>query len=141
MVYLIVYNIIIFCSRAVYKKLKLQMKTTSVKSYVTQKQLLKIMFFQALVPITVQSLPATYLFIAANIVRFDSAFFSIPSTIFLTAIGGANAGSVLWIITSYRREVFRIFCFNIWKTSSVSHQSSTEIPRNSVFVTNNWINS
>ena len=117
------------------------MKTTNVKSYVSQKQLLKIMFLQALIPIAVQSLPAAYLFIAASIIRFDSALLSFPSTIFLAAIGGANAASVLWIVTSYRREVFRILCLNIWKSSSVSHQSTTDIPRNSVFVTNNWITS
>lgn len=99
----------------------------------THKQLLNIMFFQALIPITIQSLPAAFLFVAANVIKFDSTLLSFPSTVFFAAIGGANAASVLWIIKSYRREVSKIFCSKVWKNNNASVQSTNELQKNSLF--------
>ncbi|KAE9553006.1 hypothetical protein FO519_003767 [Halicephalobus sp. NKZ332] len=117
-VYIVVYSIIIYCSVAVYKKMKskIDMVTKDMRS--TQSQISRVMVTQALIPSIAQLLPVLSIFLASSLPNFDVVLLSFPSCVLLATIGSVNALSVLLIIKGYRNIVFHFFLGSMWSKES-----------------------
>lgn len=136
-VYILVYIIVVFCSVAVFIKLRNQINMSKA-TIMTNLQLSIIMIIQAVIPIIVQFGPTAFFSILNNYFQIKAILMAFPISILFAFMGPTYALCVMIIIKNFRKRIFKLI-FKKFGGGNFAKTSFVNVSQNQMLNTNNTV--